>query len=325
MPSRDIVEVIHGYRPAAPGCVADWEQIAPTIRSWVQTAQPTHRRRALQLLSAASNLADWCAAHSIPVTAQTALRDSTIERFCAAAERSDRYSATTRSTIRSRLRCLSAAQRIPGNAPVAPAVPRSRVRPPYSADEVAGLWRLTTVQSNAVRRRRLQALLSCSLGAGCSAEDFRALRPGDVERRGHGAIVHLGGTRPRSVWVLDKWCEPLLTAVDACDESYLLGGYKTDRRSVANGLLRSLDTDPSVPAIHPGRLRSTWLLEHLAAGTRLDVLMAAAGLSSPASLTDLVAYLTPIADDDAEVLLRQSKRNLGLRLTSAERLGRSDG
>ena len=304
MLSSDIEAVIRGYKPVTD-LPRTWLDIAPEVRQWVEETAPTHRRRALQLLSAGSSLASWCIDNAIPVRADSALRDTTIERFCAVAERSERFSPTTRATIRSRLRCLAAAQRIPGNAPPPPTVPRSRVRPPYSAAEVDGLWRLTTVQSSRLRRRRLQTLLACSLGAGCAAEDFRTLTPSDVERRAEGVIVHLRGNRPRSVWLLDKYRAPLLQAAGDCDELYLLGGTKVDRRSVTNGLLRSLELDSSLPAIEPGRLRSTWLLEHLAAGTRLDVLMRAAGITSPASLIDLVPYLIPVDDVAVQTMLRQ--------------------
>ncbi|MEO7836165.1 MAG: hypothetical protein ABIS21_00820, partial [Acidimicrobiales bacterium] len=131
MLTTDIDEVIDRYRPAMADGNTAWADVAPAVREWVRAVGPTHRRRALHLLYAASSIALWCVGESIPVSAATALRDSTVERFCAAAERSERFSATTRSTMRSRLRAIAAAQRVPGNAPASPAVSRRRVRDPY--------------------------------------------------------------------------------------------------------------------------------------------------------------------------------------------------
>lgn len=299
MLTADVAEVIERYEPRVRLYGATWDEIGPVVRSWVIAVEPGHRSRAQQLLSAASALAAWCCEQAIPLRADTALRDSTIERFCAYAERSDRFSATTRATIRSRLRCIAAALRVPGNAPPAPVVPRTRIKAPYSQAEVAGLWRLTTVQANPQRRRRLEALLACSLGAGCGPEDFRSLGPEDVERHGDAVLVTLHGPRPRQVWVLAAYAAAVEAAAKACDESRMIGGRKADRRSVTTGLLTRIDTDPALPTIEPGRLRSTWLLAHLEAGTRLDILMAAAGVSSPTSIADLLRYLE--APPEAEI------------------------
>src|SRR4051794_15468700 len=113
MDSDDITAVIAGYQPAAVDA-ATWATVAPAVRQWVTAAAPGHRRRALQLLYTGAHLAAWCAAQHIDVAAGTALRTTTIERFCAAAERDGRISPTTRATLRSRLRCLAAHQTVPG-------------------------------------------------------------------------------------------------------------------------------------------------------------------------------------------------------------------
>tara|TARA_R100000306_G_C4365943_1_gene137646 strand:+ start:279 stop:1265 length:987 start_codon:yes stop_codon:yes gene_type:complete len=304
MPSVDIEHVIRNYQPSTRTAPGQWHSVAPVVRDWVSCAAPTHHARARQLLSAGANLALWCLDQSIPVTTDTALRDTTIERFCAVAEHSDRYSATTRATIRSRLRCLAQANRVSGNAAALPPIARRRVRPPYSPQEVSALWRLPRVQPTATKRRRLEALLVLGLGAGCAAEDLRHLRPSDVRAGPSGVVVTIQGPRPRTVCVLDCYAVRAAAVVTACDETYLIGGVKPTRRSVTTGLLQRMAGDPGAPTLEPGRLRSTWLLTHLMAGTRLDVLMDAAGLSTPASILDLIRYLQPLPAPMAQRLQR---------------------
>ena len=303
MPAHDIETSIDRYTPAN---VPDerWTAIAPTVRIWVRRCEPSHYQRAIQLLAAGAALGIWCQDNQIPVTDDHALRTTTIERFCAVAERDERYSSTTRSTIRSRLRCIARAAHVPGNPPATPTLPRNRVRDPYTDTEVAALLRLARAQSTPERRRRLEALLGCGLGAGCGPADFRALRPDHVESRNGGALLHLRGRRPRSVWVLDAYVDVVIDAADRCPGAYLIGGERPDRRSITTGLLHAIDGDPAGPVLEPGRLRSTWLLTHLRAGTRLDLLMDAAGLSTATTLTDLRRHLPPPGECFAEPQLR---------------------
>jgi hypothetical protein len=50
-------------------------------------------------------------------------------------------------------------------------------------------------------------------------------------------------------------------------------------------------TDDALPRFVVGRLRSTWLLEHLRLGTPLPILMTAAGLTTVRPLEDLLHHL----------------------------------
>lgn len=295
--SPDLSRVIDGYVPS--GVRADtWASVADDVRSWVGAAVPGHRRRALQLLYAAAHLAAWCDEQAIPVTTAIALRLSTIERFCAAAERDGRYSATTRATIRSRLRCLADANCVVGNPPQPPRLSRQRVRPPYDDQEVAGYFALARAQSSPTRCQRLLALLCAGLGAGLAPQDYRDLRGTDVaEGPGSRVVVHVRGERPRQVPVLEAYASELAAIAQATGNSLLLGGSKPDRRNVTSGLLHSIDGDPGLSPLDPRRLRSTWLVTLLRRRVRLDVLLAAAGLESPASLGDLVGYLSEPEED----------------------------
>jgi len=297
-------QVIEGYVPV--GVDADtWKGIECPVRGWVRAAQPGHRRRALQLLHAATHLAAWARAEHIPVRADTALRDSTIERFCALAENDGRFSKTTRATIRSHLRYLARAQAIPGNAPQPPELPRARVKAPYSDLEVAGYFALARAQSKEMRRSRLVALLCSGLGAGCGPADLRYLRGSDVRTCDDGAVeVELRGPRPRTVVVLDRYSEELAALAAAAGPQLLIGGVKPERRAVTGGVLSRVEGGRDLAPLESSRLRSTWLVHHLRAGTRIDVLMVAAGLRSANSLVDLLPLVGEVPSEQVRSLLR---------------------
>lgn len=303
---RASTRVIEDYEPAGVEPEV-WARIRDEACAWVRAACPGHRRRALQLLYAATHLAAWCDAGGIPVTATNSLRDPTIERFCAWAEHEARFSATTRSTIRARLRHLAAANPVPGNRPAAPSLPRGRIRPPYTPAEAAGFLHLARNQRDPDRRRRLLGLLCAGLGAGCAPEDLRRLRGNDVEFDGGVTWVTIRGPRARRVPVLGLYAKELRWAAEHSGDRLLIGGRKSDRRSVTTALLHRIDGGGDLPPIEPGRLRSTWLATHLENGVRLDVLMAAAGLTTPTTIVDLVRHL-PTPPRSAWALLSGVRR-----------------
>lgn len=304
---NDIAAVIDGYVPGGVDA-AVWHTVGDEVRRWVRAANPGHRRRALQLLYASAHLAAWCSARRVPAVAASALRDTSIEQFCAWAERQDRFSATTRSTIRARLRHVAAANAVPGNRPAPPALPRGRIRPPYTAAQIRSYLQLARTQRDPDRRRRLTGLVTAGAGAGCAPEDFRNLRGGDITREGSTVWVRVTGNRPRRVPVIAALADPLMWAAQRSGDRLLVGGIKPNRRSVTTTLLHRIDGGLDLPALEPGRLRSTWLAYHLVAGVRLDVVMAAAGLSTPTTIVDLVALLPAPSPDAWQALVDGTRR-----------------
>jgi hypothetical protein len=240
----------------------------------------------------------------VPLDPAVVFKTSTVERFVATGL--DGVATSSRATIRARLRALAEAAAPTTTPPRAPALARTRIRPPYRPGEVAGLFALARAQDSPSRRRGLLAVLLCGVGAGCDARDLRLLRGTDVEAAPDGgAIVRIRGPRERSCRVLDRYAAELLDIAAQAGGGLLVGGHKEDRRSVTAHLLTHVAGGVDLPAIDPGRLRSTWLATHLQGGTRLDVLMAAAGLATATSLADLAAYLDPADPADSDCQLRR--------------------
>lgn len=303
MDADDITSLIDHYTPATVPA-DDWQAVGAEVRAWVHAAQPGHPHRARQLLAAAAQLAAWCREAGIPLRPETALKATTIERYCAVAEQDGRHSATTRATIRARLRCLAREQHIPGQPPPPPELRRGRVKPPYTAAEVASYFLLVRGQPEPTATR-LSAMLLAGLGAGCGSEELRDLRGTDIHQGPDGNVfAHLRGRRERTVPVVARYAERLAEVAARSGDAILIGGVRADRRAVASKLLHRLHGADVLTPLEPGRLRSTWIAGRLTAGVRLDVLMDAAGLTTPTTIVDLAASLPALPVDLAQEQLR---------------------
>jgi hypothetical protein len=73
---------------------------------------------------------------------------------------------------------------------------------------------------------------------------------------------------------------------------------------VEGALASTLTVGHERPKFSASRMRSTWLVTHLAMGTRLPELARAAGLAGVTVLSDLLRFVPPLAAADAVVALR---------------------
>jgi len=277
------------------------EAAAGFARGVVTRARPATRARAKALLFAAGRLAAFAERVGLRVE-ESLLCEAVIERFILAGCMG--VSPATRRTLRTNLRALArSVARYPEPAPV-PLV-RERAKRPYSQVELAGYLLLADAQSTRARRIRAGALVCLGAGAGIIAGELRHVRGSDVVERSGGVIVTIGGARSRSVPVLERYHERLLEAAAFTGERYLIGGRNPDRRNVTDALSAMLSADSSLPRLHAGRLRSTWLLE-CAERIGLGAFMQAAGISCSQRLGDLAAQLPAASEQQLVALLGAS-------------------
>ncbi|MGC8481062.1 MAG: hypothetical protein ACP5PJ_05895 [Acidimicrobiales bacterium] len=102
--------------------------------------------------------------------------------------------------------------------------------------------------------------------------------------------------------MIDAYAALLMEVANAAGSELLIGGVKPDRRAVTGLVLRNVEGGRDLPTLEASRLRSTWLVSHLRARTRLDHLIKAAGLVSLTSLEDLLVYLP---DQDISTVMGQ--------------------
>jgi hypothetical protein len=106
--------------------------------------------------------------------------------------------------------------------------------------------------------------------------------------------------------VLSGWENEVLRLAATAEEEFLVGGRSTSRNR-AGSLAASLVVANGHPKFSASRLRSTWLVAHLKMGTRLPELARAAGLQGVTVLSDLLAFVPALEEDEALAMLRGSR------------------
>ncbi len=293
-PLPRVKALIAAYRPMSVS-----EAAAVFARDVVTAAAPSSPARAKALLFAASRLAAFAESVGLELCPQALLCEATIERFIICATQG--FSPASVRTLRTNLRALSQAHeahRRPRPIPLG----RERAKAPYSDAEIEGYLRLAACQPTAARRMRCQALICLGAGAGIVAGELRGVRGSDVVARSGGVVVEVSGTRTRTVPVLARFQEPLLTAASFAGERLICGGRDPGRRNVSDALCRALSADPGLPRLKAGRLRSTWL-HQAAQAIGLGAFMAAAGVRCSQRLGDIAASLPALSEPETVALL----------------------
>jgi len=277
-----IARTIASYRPRG---VSD--ETLTFARALVARAEPGTPERAKALLFAASRLASFAEAVGLCLSPEELLCEAVIERFLL--QGTAALSPASRRTLRSNLRALGRAL---GSHPQPLPVPlgRERAKAPYSEAEIEGFLRLAACQPTEARRMRCSAVVCLGAGAGIVQGELRLLRGSDVVERCGGVVVAVPGKRARAVPVLRRHHGPLLAAAAFAGRSFIAGGENPARRNITDALVSALCSDPSLPRLEGGRLRSTWLSACARAIGR-QAFMAAAGVVCSQRLGDIVATL----------------------------------
>jgi hypothetical protein len=241
----------------------------------------------------------WRAEMQLPLAVGEAMTFAAIDDYH---RRGDHGSLSARSwdERHSKLRNL-ARKANPGLDAPAPAatVGHQAVKAPYGYRDELVIGRLALRQRKLVIRRQLCAIVGLCAGAGLDPADLRDLRRHHICDHGDdGICVDVPGKRARTVWVR-RTHEPLVRAgIDGLSAHQLVIGTKNDRRNITTGVIAQAELyGDDIPAIEVGRLRSTWLAWAMTQNMPLQVLLAAAGLTTARTLEDLCAYLDPPSPD----------------------------
>lgn len=254
------------------------------------------RRRVLYLI------ARWATGEGLPLDREAILDPSVVERFCEVALRNEHSRATLRSDLRHMAPLLT--RSAPWEARPA-AMAKRQLAPPYRDHELELLRHDAFDQPTPARQRGARALLALGLGAGLDGRWVAELGPEHVTCC-HGVVeIRVGEPSPRSVVVLAEWEDEVLELARTAGEGCLIGTRSQAKNRVGD-LAKSLICPAGHPRLSPGRLRSSWLLSHLVAGTRVTELCRAAGLSTLIVLSDLMAYLEPLDGEAARAQLRRA-------------------
>ena len=291
--SDEVAEAIDGFCPRTGP-----ESAGAFARAVVASAAPRSVARARALLFAAGKLGAFATSVGLELSPEVVFHPSVIERFTVTGPSA--LSGATRRTLRSNLRALSRAVLAQPPAPIPLA--RERTKAPYTEAELAAYFALARHQPTLSRRRRSEGLLALSAGAGLMGADLRHVRGTDVVARSGGALVEVGGRRPRVAPVLARYHEVLSASAAFAGARYVVGGTDPNRHNVTTPLIASLSGGVGLERPKTSRLRATWLVE-LAQAMGLKAFLDAAGISCSQRLGDLVATLDAPGEPEAVSLL----------------------
>lgn len=293
---------IADYRPRV-GDGATWAVVKPFVLSCADGLALDKGAAALRAVRVLARLAAWSLAEGLPLDVEVVLDPDTVERFIATGVDHDRSRATYRSELR-RLGPLLTRQ-APWEVRPRP-VARRQVATPYTPGEVRQLRAHAAAQPTVQRVRAARALLALGAGAGLDGRWVARVRAQDVIAAQGAVRVRVSEPGTRAVPVLAVWEDEVLDLKATAGAEYLVGGCSTARNR-AGSLAASIVVPYGCPKFSASRLRSTWLVSHLAMGTRLPELARAAGLQGVTVLSDLLESVPALPEGEALVMLRGSR------------------
>lgn len=282
------------YRPELP--TEEWEPIARFTQKVVREVAPLVRYTEPDLLTAVSHHVHWCHLISgLPLKRKVLFRRDVIGAAVAMlAVHTEATMARRRSLL---FRVGEALEVIPRPVPL-PKLPGAPSSAPYSDREIDTL-RLWAYWVQPSFQRPAQTLLALGLGAGLSTVELCGVTAADVLRDGLLVRVRAGST-PRLVPVLEEWVEDLVVAAEgstAPEDTVFLPGVRFHKNIVLN----FVDRAHGEARVSTQRMRTTWLVHHLRAGTPMQDLLAAAGLASMDALVRYERFLPPPSNPVGEV------------------------
>ena len=290
---------LDGYRPRPTGSES-WDAVRPFVLACAEQLNLVGGAGALRVVRVVARLSMWCLGQALPLDPEVILDPDTVERFVSNGLRDDRSRATYRATLRRIGPMLTTkAPWEPRSASVA----RRQVALPYDADEVRTLRRDSLVQPTPGRVRAARALLALGAGTGLDGRWSTRVSAEDVTRRNGAVLVSTGDPTARTVPVLAAWEEEVWDLAASAGDEFLVGGRSTARNR-AGALAASLVVPLGHPRLSAPRLRSTWLVTHLAMGTRLPELARAAGLRGVTVLSDLLEFVPALDEIDDLTMVR---------------------
>ena len=257
-------------------------------------------RRQAVAATAVRGLSRFAAARGIPPGREFLLDYDVIEAFCVAGLAG--RASSTRGTYRSALYRL--AMPVHG-APGQRATPfaGAKAPPPYSPAERAELAALAAAQRGPAKRASALAVVVFGIGAGLRPGELVSLRGCDVSRRDRQVTVRVSGPAARVVPVTADYAGRAAGLARGAGHAHLFRPGPADRgyKNFVTNFARTLAADPAAPRLRPGRCRSSFICDHLAAGTPVAELLAVTGIRRAESLA---RYARQVDGAPAKAVLR---------------------
>lgn len=298
---------IESYTPDLPGehraviatfvrqAVSDWEQKTPYS--------------ARELLIASARHVHWCwQTAGLDLDRDVVFRREVIAEYIELG--CPQMSRATAGNRRSQLLRMSELllgpdQQVARLSPLPPPDPTA----PYSAAEVVALRSWANHQGTTARCVNCNVLLSLGIGAGLSAAAVIDVEARHIHIDDEGVLVEVTGERPRVVPVLAEWEPALIQVASAALRKDMFLFRPTREKTHKNLISNFVDkTTPGRVRANAQRMRTTWLVTHMTAGTPPKVLVEAAGVDSLEALTRFLRFVPDVDPTAARKAMRAAYR-----------------
>ena len=189
---------------------------------------------------------------------------------------------STRGTYRSVLRQVAGPSGVRAGTPFS----ASPAPAPYGSEERSELWAIAMAQPKPWRRHSALMLMALGIGAGLRSGEITLATTADVVGRTGSLRVSVGDRVSRTVRVQPDYAALLAALAKRTEGTFLFHRPAVDRTyyNFVNDFCRQLVCDPAAPKLSANRCRSSYICDHLAAGTPLSVLLELSGIKEVESL-----------------------------------------
>jgi integrase len=243
-------------------------------------------------------LARFASGRGVPATPAGLLDYDVVEAFCVrgCAGRA----SSTRGTYRSVLYRFAGQVHGPPGQRATPFA-GAKAPAPYSADERAAVAAAARAQRDAAKRSSALAMVVFGVGAGLRPGELAALRGSDVTHDGGRVVVHVTAGPGRAVPVASPYAGRAAELARRAGGGFVFRPGPADRgyKNFVNGFARCLAWDPGAPALSVSRARSSFVCDHLAAGTPLRTLLAITGITEAESLARYARHVPGVTASKA--------------------------
>ncbi len=239
-------------------------------------------------------LSRFAGTRGVPASREFWLDYDVIEAFCVAGLAG--RASSTRGTYRSALYRLAEAVHGPAGQRATPFA-GARAPVPYSAGERAELAAVAAAQRDPAKRASALAMVVFGIGAGLRPGELVVLRGGDVFRQGRQVMVQVSGPPARVVRVASRYAGRAWELARGAGSEHVFRPGPADRsyKNFVTNFARSLAADPAAPQLSMRRARSSFICDHLAAGTPVGVLLSVTGIAEAGSLARYARHVAGIS------------------------------
>jgi len=291
----DVASQICGYRPRLSPFRESWSVLAEFVLRVVLALRPPTVQSARNSLVIVTRIAHWAHEEGLPLEEEEVFHPDRVDLFVSLQHIS---AAKGVKDYRPRLRAIG--RHVTKKAPWPAVSERFSYRAlshPYTDHESELLYNDIACQYP-ITARAVTVVHHLCLGAGAKSAEVPIVGADDLIKVDGLWCLNLGiGDASRLVVIEQEHVEPILELAGTYPEGPLV--HKRGDEVDLGDVLQRFRGGPNTPQPSIRRYRSTWLLGHLARGTRLDVLAAAAGVRELSGLLGLLEHLPTLDPTEA--------------------------